>query len=152
MALSDRAVTEIQAIALRFRACLDLVPRGELPFTMSYFPSGACGDTSLLLGAYLADNGFKDFRYISGDRGSKDANTWTSHAWLACGSLVVDITADQFDDAPVAVIVAAPSPWHQTFEEFEEDHPLPSDFREWHGLSINELAGLYARLTRALAA
>ena len=89
------------------------MPPNCLPITFSSFPRGACGDASLILGAYLADNGFPHFVYVTGERGSHEAGTWSSHAWLEADGLVADITADQFQDAPSKIVVAASSPWHQ---------------------------------------
>jgi hypothetical protein len=137
----------IEKLASRLRRALVDLPRADLPFSMFCFPKGACGDTSLLLGAYLVDSGIKDFHYICGERGSHEENTWTTHAWLAKGDLVVDITADQFSDAPAAVIVTTSSLWHKGFTT---DVPAPADFREYSGFSISELAQLYARLRPAL--
>ncbi len=41
---------------------------------------------------------------------------WQSHVWLEAGGLIVDITCDQYAEAPGPVIVAASSPWHDTFQ------------------------------------
>ncbi len=110
---------------------------------MRDFPAGACGDTSILLGAYLADCGHLGFEYICGERGSHDAGNWTTHAWLVRGDVVVDITADQFSDAPAAVIVESASTWHG---QFMQAPATPSDFRDYRGPSMHELHAMYARL------
>lgn len=136
----------IHEIACRVRRALEaLVP--NLPFPMAHFPRGACGDTCLLLGAFLADIGETDFVYISATRGVHDEGTWTSHAWLEREGLVIDITADQFADAPEAVIVTRVSCWHQLFDA---DPPQPSDYRAWHGPGTHHLAAFYPRLLRKL--
>lgn len=130
------------------RAAIDLVPREHLPYSMKDFPSGACGDTSILLGAYLVDCGHHGFEYICGTRGSQEDGNWTTHAWLARGDLVIDITADQFSDAPAGVIVESPSIWHR---QFDPDRPTPSDFREYHGPSMYEMHAMYSRLLPLLS-
>ena len=38
-----------------------------------------------------------------------------SHAWLGRGTLVIDITADQFPDVSESVIVTLDSPWHRAW-------------------------------------
>jgi hypothetical protein len=38
--------------------------------------------------------------FLSGDR-------WESHAWVRCEGFIVDITADQFDAAPIIVTDAS---------------------------------------------
>jgi hypothetical protein len=63
----------------------------------------------LLLAKYLEENGFGIFHYMLGCRAG------CSHAWLQQGSLIVDITADQFGDVGEQVIVTTWSPWHIGF-------------------------------------
>lgn len=143
--LGDRPVdiAAIEALAHRMRNAIEAIPRLELPRPMQKFPRGSCGDASHLLGALLADCGHRGFVYISGERGSIADRTLTSHAWLSRGGLVVDITADQFPDAPSAVIVAERSAWHQ---QFEVDRPAPADFRMYTGVGVDHLHVLYGRL------
>jgi hypothetical protein len=138
----------ITRLASQMRKAIEAVPRAELPLPMSCFPRGACGDACLLLGAYFADQGINGFEYVCGERGSKAENTWTSHAWLADNELVVDITADQFNDAPSAVIVASPSIWHR---RFEINHRSNSDFRLRSGFGVCHLTTMYSRLKPVLA-
>lgn len=75
-------------------------PKTTLPITLQDFPHGSCGDATLLLGHYLTAQGHGEFRYYFGWRCGK------SHAWLQAGSVIVDITGDQFD-------VSDRSSWHQ---------------------------------------
>ncbi len=137
-------LTSIEDKARQMRSAIESIPRRELPLTMSNFPNGACGDAALLLGAYFADCGITGFVYVSGRRGSVERDTWTCHSWLARETLVVDIAADQFGDAPGPVIVADPSRWHNRWRMEDESHP--SDFRDWSGRGIPELHSLYARI------
>jgi hypothetical protein len=109
---------------------------------MKSFPNGACGDTALLLGGFLVDLGHSGFDYICGERGTQADNTWTSHAWLQRGHLFVDITADQFEDAPGSVIVELNSTWHQSFEVTRA--PENGDFRAWSGVGTHHLHAMYA--------
>lgn len=138
---------EIYRLALRLRMAIESMPTNSLPITFSSFPRGACGDASLILGAYLVDEGFPDFVYITGERGSQDLGTWSSHAWLEADGLVADITADQFQDAPSKVIVAAPSPWHRCFSIEERQ---PADFRLLSGVGTFHLHALYSKLKEHL--
>lgn len=125
---------------MKFRWALEQVPESARSIGLKDFPRGSCGDSSLLLGAHFVDLGISGFDYICGERGYQSDNTWTSHAWLQRNGCVVDITADQFADAPSAVIVADPSPWHL---QFEADEPQPSDFRKWNGVGIELLKPMY---------
>lgn len=76
------AHADLLAIAHRVRDAIEDVPPGQRPVTMRRFPKGACGDTCLLLGAYLVDCGVVGFQYVCASRGSKRDDTWVSHAWL----------------------------------------------------------------------
>jgi|CEGC01.1.fsa_nt_gi hypothetical protein len=79
------------------------------------FPRGNCGEMSWMLGAYLHDQGLGAFEYICGERGLAIEGTWSSHAWLCSDGIIVDITADQFDDVDDPVIVTEASKWHEQF-------------------------------------
>jgi hypothetical protein len=129
------------------RTALESLPRLERFLTLETFPRACCGDASLLLGAYLSDHNFQDFRYICGERGDMRDRTWTSHAWLACGSLIVDITADQFPDGPGAVIVSTQSPWHA---QFDVEPGKEADFRKYSGMGVDHLHHAYAALALPL--
>ena len=97
-------------LAIAFRDAIEACPRIMLPITFSNFPRGACGDVTPLLGAFLIGHGFEPFDYMLGERGP------SSHAWLQRGDLVVDVTADQFDDCNCSVIVSHGSVWHRQFD------------------------------------
>jgi hypothetical protein len=130
-------------MATKFRKALEAVPRDKRPITLESFPRGACGDASLLLGALFVDCGITGFNYVCGERGDIADNSWTSHAWLQSEDWIVDVTADQFADAPAGVIVAKGSPWHAGFNI---ESTSPADFRLWHGPSIMSLHRIYARI------
>lgn len=138
---------KIYRFAFRLRTAIESVPKNRLPITFSSFPRGSCGDVSLILGAYLVDNGFTEFVYVTGERGEHDAGTWSSHTWLEADGLVADITADQFRDAPSKVVVAVPSLWHQSFTVVERKL---ADFRSWSGFGTFHLHTLYAQLKEYL--
>lgn len=47
-----------------------------------------------------------------------------SHAWIKQGDIIIDITADQFDEIETPVIVTNASAWHNRFDSkilFEAD-------------------------------
>jgi hypothetical protein len=141
-------IERVRGIARRVRNAIESLPAQELPITFWNFPRGACGDTCLLLGTYIeVDCGLPPFEYVSGERGSQHANDWTSHAWLRRGELIVDITADQFADAPAGVIVADTSTWH---DGFEIDSIHPANLNAWSGPGTYDVLRLYARVRRVL--
>jgi hypothetical protein len=147
--LSDDEMTRLAAISRDMRAAIDAFPKAELPESMSAFPAGCCHAASILLGTYLADCGEQGFLIICGDRGSREEGTWTSHAWLARGDLIIDITADQFLDAPARVIVESNSQWHRSFEWTGSE---PSDLRARgdNAPGLLPLRPFYARLKDSL--
>lgn len=134
-------------VATEFRQGIEAIPAQLLPIGLQGFPRGACGDASLLLGARLTDLGIEGFKYVCGERVSKSNNTRTSHAWLQSGTCVIDITGDQFPDAPAPVVVADPSEWHANFTL---DGAQPADFRLWSGYGADLLRPTYARIQKSL--
>lgn len=128
-------------IATRFRKAIENIPINKRPLGMKTFPKGACGDSALLLGAYLKDLGISEFRYICGSRGDYNDCTRATHAWLQKENFIIDITSDQFSDAPIGIIVSDSSLWHRTFSV---DSPSESDFRLLNGGGVDELWNIYA--------
>jgi hypothetical protein len=96
----------IRNIALAVRHEMILLPEELRLWPSRQFPTGACDEASHLLGAILAKRGQSGFSLVvcRGDYGV--------HVWLQRQELSVDITADQFPDAPDDVIVALNSDWH----------------------------------------
>lgn len=129
----------IRDCAARVRAALESLTPEELPIGLKSFPRGACGDACLILGAALRDGGLGNFRYVCGLTHKDGGNE--SHAWLVGEGLIVDITADQFEDGMPAVYVETGSNWHERWGEVEE--PGPADYRLWSGLTLHELHKVY---------
>lgn len=81
------------------------------------FPKGWCGCVSRVLGGLLSSV-FPDceFFYICGVRAK--GLSFVSHAWIDYKNLVLDITADQFEDCNDSVIVKPfqKSYFHQLFQ------------------------------------
>ena len=107
--------SDILILAKRFRRAIETTPKSTLPLGFAEFPSGSCADASIILGAYLHDQGHGSFALFRGSRGRMDDDTYGTHAWLIQDDLIVDITADQFDDVDPAVIVSRDSKWHNQF-------------------------------------
>ena len=137
----------VRAIALRVRVAIESVSHFERPPELVNFPNGACGSSSLLLGAILVDNGYANFKYVCGERPSQDGMQTISHAWLTDGHLIADITAKQFCDAPEEVVFIAESPWHRTFSLV---HTEPADFRASQGPGTFHLWRMYSKVSGLL--
>jgi hypothetical protein len=89
------------------------------------------------LAKYLERNGHAGFAYVLGTRNGG------SHAWLGRGALIVDITADQFEDQPRSVIVDTVSNWHASFRLDSEDQRHPADFEKYNEAAAATLASAY---------
>jgi hypothetical protein len=115
----------VERIATAVRRAIEMCEPTELPW--SRFPCGACGDTALVLGQVLDDEGIQGFKYVCGNKYKGDGRP-SSHAWLQSGEWIVDITADQFPDVHESVIVTHKSEWH---ELWEWQRPEPGTLREY---------------------
>jgi hypothetical protein len=135
-------IAQIHLIASKVRTLLEAYPLEKRPIGMQTFPQGACGDSSLILGSILYEMGFTSIKYICGTRGSHDDSTWRTHAWIRLDDLVIDITADQFEDVSDPVIVTKNSLWHN---QFEIDDFNNRDFKHWY-CQLNELNGVFGHV------
>src|SRR5690349_7985620 len=114
---------EIEQIRFRveqFRKALEKCPKNVLPIQFECFPAGACGDSSLLLAKYLENCGLGAFDYVCGEL--RKNGDFQSHAWLQKEDLIIDITADQFDDISEVVLITKDNSWHKKFK-IENKHP-----------------------------
>jgi len=74
------------------------------------------------------------FMFIKGERGV--GNSLETHYWLEKDDMLVDITADQFQDMKEEIVITeTSSTWHGNFERFvlqEADHRMvaASDVRK----------------------
>jgi hypothetical protein len=126
--LEHEKITQLRALALKFRAGIEQCDRRSLPVTFEDFPRGACGDASLLLGKYLHAEGFGIFQYVCGIR--RRSHQKHEHAWLRQGEVIIDITANQFPEIDQPIIVTTDHTWHSAFEvrnEREADYEVYDD-------------------------
>lgn len=84
------------------------------------FPHGQCDDASGMLASYLEDCGFGSWELVVGHRPPK------FHAWLERDGVILDITADQFDDeGHPPVVVTRDRAWHAQFDEVSRRRARP---------------------------
>jgi hypothetical protein len=69
-----------------------------------------------------------------------------SHVWIEQNGLIVDVTADQFDDVDDPVIVTRDGAWHSEFEPIAGDNHEALIDVYGDGTRIR-LRSLYARIT-----
>lgn len=131
----------ITRLATEFRNLLATHPKDDLPVGFRYFPLGACGDASLVLGRFLRDQGFGSWRYMMGIREND------THAWLSRDGLIIDITADQYADFPHGpVFISSDVSWH---EGFRTTDMYEADFDVYPGRTADELRSVYKKLLAA---
>ena len=94
---------------LKFRKAIENTEKSLLPLSFQKFPKGSSRETSWILAKYLQENGYGEFDFVFGSRGLH------SHVWLQLDNLVVDITADEFEDQKNKTIVVSNSEWHKMF-------------------------------------
>ena len=95
--------------------------RDRLGIPFDRFPRGSCGDASLLLALVYVNRGI-GAACLAGLRSGH------SHAWVEIGDLIVDITADQFDEGHSAVTITRDRAWHSQFLEQTSRPPeLPDE-------------------------
>lgn len=138
---------DLRGIARRFRGALEIVgPSSGVP-GLRNFPKDSCADTVLLLGAHLLDRGLGTFEAVGGVFGEPGSSDCRSHAWLERGSLIVDITADQFPDVTETVIVTRDNGWHRLFHTSNRGI---ADFRRYGPETATQLGAVYERLLALL--
>jgi len=129
----------IEKMAIAFRRAIERANPVTLGITFTHFPHGSCGDAAILLGTYLEANGIDDLKYICGQRGNR------FHAWLERDGLVIDITADQFEDCSRPVIVEQDSKWHQNFDR---DYEGESNLHGYDRHTEATLASMYSTILK----
>jgi hypothetical protein len=136
-------LVKLKSVATRFRLAIERCDRRQLPVCMQGFPAGACGDATLLLGTFLADQGLGTFMYVLGTRTDNEIDGRYTHAWLEGDGIIVDITADQFSEVDERVIVSKFSEWHSTFDR---DEPNKADYRIYDRHTVASLGRAYATI------
>lgn len=116
-------ISELESIASNVRKAIDRVI-SQLDYVdceLKNFPSGSCEVSSVIAGLYLQKLGISDVVQTVAKR-----ENGNNHVWLTVnGQYIFDITADQFEDCDIEVIVAESSDFHSTFEVYDT---RPVDF------------------------
>lgn len=114
-------------LAKAFKKAFDDSDLSQAPGFLQNFPSGCCSWATIFIGHYLKyECGLSLKRIHSARRINGD-----QHEWLIVNGIIIDITADQFDDAPSPVIVETDSEWHAQLQggEISDLRPV-SDYDE----------------------
>lgn len=108
-------IDHLRTLAARMRQAFEQYAASTPDMMFKSFPRATCGPTAELIGRYLSEVCGLDAQHVE----ARCSDGWT-HAWVVVGDILVDITADQFGQAPV--IVTRDSPWHR---EWKTEHPRP---------------------------
>ena len=94
------------------------------------FPNASCEVASIILGLLLRTRCKNKMVLAVGKRVGKTPSDVSNHVWLTVDNkLIIDITADQFDDCDLSVIVSERHELHDTFNIYE--------YREFDRDSLN---------------
>lgn len=138
----DSDKDNLTKLVTEFRSAIEKCDPATLSLvTFQDFPLGACGDATLLLAKYLQEKKYGQFDYVLGNREGH------SHAWLQQKSLIIDITADKFDDQDAAVIVTEDHSWHSSFKGEVEN---VADFCLYDHYTVSGMTRAYAAILRQL--
>ncbi|HEY2773169.1 MAG TPA: hypothetical protein VGK20_03850 [Candidatus Binatia bacterium] len=110
---------ELAVIALDFRRAIEKSRLRRHAKIMARFPVGCCKHSSQLLARYLVtDLHVPLVTFVHGERGGgPNGDPWQSHVWLRVGQHTVDITADQYNEVDVPVVVSVGSGWHSMWQK-----------------------------------
>lgn len=112
---------DLVQIANAFRKAFETVGRGQKFGNFPHFPEGCCSWASLFIGNFLIEEyGLRPQKVYSALR-----HSGSKHEWVLLDGIIIDITADQFDDALGSVIVEPESQWHVKFKASEISDYLP---------------------------
>ena len=143
--MTDTDLQNLTARFYEFRTALEIFPKQGLLLPFDDFPLGTCGDASLLLAKYFQKCGLGEFRYVSGTYSAN--GEFCSHAWLEKDELIIDITADQFDEFAAPLIGSKrENAWYQRFECENE----VADFELYTDWSRGALASVYRKVVKYL--
>lgn len=109
--MSNAQIIKIKELATELRSAIKTCEDRFKPFWFKDFPSGTCLDSCLLLIRWFAENKLNSFTIVKGSRNG------SSHAWLEKEGIIIDITANQFEDNYSEVMVTRDKSWHLQFEE-----------------------------------
>ena len=124
---------ELGVVVSEFRAALKELAESGFWFGVSItneFPHASCDDSSMLLAAYLTDQGYPGARRVHGRSGGRNRELNT-HVWLDLDGTLIDITGSQFNDDgydQAEIVISQHDPFLASFKP-EKERRI-ADFRE----------------------
>jgi hypothetical protein len=100
--------------AAKVRQAIETTERDEMRAgNLALFPTECCDHAMKLLALHLSLLGFTGLSKARGERRFGEVPRY--HIWLVCQGVILDITADQFDEGQAQVIVTRRSRWHEAW-------------------------------------
>ncbi len=97
-------------LAHEFRQAFETVDLSRAPGLLPHFPHGCCMWATIFIGNFLQDEYGLSAQHVGADHRRIDGN---NHEWVMVNGISIDITADQYLDAPSGIIVESNSQWHK---------------------------------------
>ncbi|MDH5935664.1 hypothetical protein L8R84_05850 [Vibrio splendidus] len=145
-------VSELKTVATLVRKVIKKVVSEStyVDVELQRFPSGSCEVSSVILGLYLREKYAVNVVQSVGKRPSPECEySENNHVWLTVNeTIVVDITADQFDDCLEKVFVGRDSAFHDTFEVYDT---RPVDFSYLLRLGSEGYGHIYKEVVTRMA-
>jgi hypothetical protein len=115
-----RMVRSLRQHATRFRQAVERSKFTEKTPNLQRFPAGCCDHVSLMLGIYLLRIlELGEFTMVRAER-----SVGSRHCWLEKDGILIDLTADQFDEGLPGIIVNTKSPWHDSLKRIDDESDL----------------------------
>lgn len=140
--MTETNISVLVEHATRFQQAILNSDLKQLPISLQRFPFGSCGDTSPLLGEYFFQSNLGQFDYVSGVN-----RTHGSHAWIEQNGIIVDITAYQFPEVIIPVIVTESREWHRRFKHSSKG---PARIEVYDPITTRMLTRAYQTISKLL--
>lgn len=115
--MRNASIDELAVEAQWIRSAIERAQLSRFIGIMSRFPRGCCKVTSQLLGRHLVQTcEIGPIEFVgNARRAACDGHPFQTHFWLEHRDVIIDVTADQFSNAPGRIIVTNDRSWHDTF-------------------------------------
>ena len=108
-------IKDLTKIAKAFREAFETIGRSYGFGFFPSFPEGCCTWASIFVGNFLIE----EYGLCPLRTHSDSLHSGISHEWVLLEGIIIDITADQFDDSAGSVIVKKESAWHKKLKVSE---------------------------------
>jgi len=143
------SITETVSV---FREGVELYAIQNPESLLRFFPRECCKTASILLARYLFEEGVGSASLIAnGNRASVKFEYPETHCWLRVTGLIIDITAAQFGEQSLRVVIAKTTPFHKTFQgsqsfKYSQFMSFNERYKEEHNKMYHGIVAITSRL------